>query len=298
MSSPLLAASLLFCKAQGYPLNTISQALKLLISNPISDIELLIKNSNVKEAKEQYNIFKTVTGSEKTASSILITLASSLKLFLDKNVIKTTMKTDFNGKMLRNAKVALFICIPTRKANVYSPLTATIYNQLISQSMDYKGKPITWLWDEFANIGLIPSFSNIVSTTRSEIMSFIICLQDLSQLINIYGKSNAMTILNGLKVKAALAGLSDMETLEYISNLCGETQVLSISKSSNDKHQNSTNMSFQRKRLINADEIRQLGSEEILIIPHNKKVIKDTVNTYYNQDKYLSSIIENELPIN
>jgi type IV secretion system protein VirD4 len=296
MSVPLLAASLLYCKSIGYPLNNISHALKLLINNPMESIDMLFKTAT-EETREQYSIFKTAAKSEKTASSILITLSSSLKLFLDSNVIKTTMKTDFKGEMLRKDKIALFICIPERKADTYSPLTATIYSQLINQSMDYTGNPITWFWDEFANIGLIPSFTKIVSTTRSREMSFVVCLQDLSQLINIYGRSNAMTILNNLKVKCCMNGLSDMETLEYISNLCGETEILTSSSSKTDSNRASTTESHQRRKLITADEVRRLEADEILLIMQNRKPIKDEVNTYYTQPKYISNIIKSEFPI-
>jgi type IV secretion system protein VirD4 len=296
MATPLLSASLLYCKAIGYPLNSISNALKFLINNPMKDIDTLFNNAT-EETREQYSIFKTVAGSEKTASSILITLASGLKLFLDSNVIKTTVKMGFTGELLRKERIALFICIPERKADTYSPLTATIYSQLISHSMDYFGNPITWFWDEFANIGLIPSFTKVISTTRSREMSFVVCLQDLSQLINIYGRSNAMTILNNLKTKAAFSSLTDLETLEYISNLCGETQVLMSSSSKTDSNKGSTTESYQRRKLITADEVRRLEADEILLILQNRKPLKDKVNTYYTQSKYISNIIKNELPI-
>jgi len=300
MSCPLLASALLYFKDKGYPLDNIPQALKFLISNSMEDIDLVFRNSTNEDVKEQYSIFKTATGSSKTASSILITLSSSLKLFLNSNVVKTTMKTEFTAEMLRKEKIALFISIPERYADQYAPLTATIYSQLISQSMDYYSigrNPITWFWDEFANCGLIPSFTKIVSTTRSRENSFVICLQDLSQLNNIYGKNNTQTILNNLKVKAAMPGLSDIETLEYISNLCGETEVETVSTSQSD-NRITTSRSTQRKKLVNADEVRRLGNEEILIIAHNKKVLKDTQNIYYKQKKYMLNVFENELPIN
>jgi len=73
MSLPLFNAALLYCKGKGHPLNTISQALKLITQYSSEDLALLLSGAD-EPVKEQYNLFKTCAESPKTMSSIKITL--------------------------------------------------------------------------------------------------------------------------------------------------------------------------------------------------------------------------------
>lgn len=102
---------------------------------------------------------------------------------------------------------------------------ATFFTQLINYLMDLKREPISFLLEEFANIGQINGFIGIISTCRSRGLSFLICLQSISQLTQIYGNHNVKSILNNLKSKCILQSTSDTDTLNYISELLGETEI-------------------------------------------------------------------------
>ena len=277
MAVPLWTAVLLMCK-------TISGALKILINTPMLELTNMFETCNNEDALEQWRIFQSSGGSPKTMASIISTLLSSLQLFTDHNIIRTTSKSDFKPQDLRTKTIALYIVYDESKSNYISPFLSIFYSQLIEKIMHSEGLPVLFLLDEFANIGRVNNFSQIVSVGRSRGLGFCVCLQNIAQLINIYGKNNTTTILNNLKTKCVLPSLSDFEALQYLSNLCGDTEIETESKS-----EDKTSHSKTTRKLFTADEIRRLGDEEILIIPHNKLPFLDKQNQYFNQQKYIQN---------
>jgi len=282
---PLLTAMLLICK-------TISGATKILISTPQLELPNLFENCGNADAMEQFNIFMSSAGSPKTASSTISTLLTAMQLFTDHDLINSTSKSDFAPKDLREKPICLYIKYDVSKSNYLSPFLSIFFNQLIDKIMYAKGLPVLFMLDEFANIGRLNNFNQVVSVGRSEGLGFMICLQNLTQLTSVYGESNATTILNNLKTKCILPSISDYKALNYISNLCGDKEV--ETESTNDKGKSHSKTT---KRLFTADEIRRIDDDEILIIAHNKLPFMDEQNTYYNQSKYTNNVIEKFIPL-
>ena len=285
MSIPLFTAMLLLCK-------TVSEAVKKLISTPTLELPHLFETCGNEDAKEQFNIFMASAGSPKTLSSIVSTLLSSLQLFTDHDLIKTTSESDFSPLDLRKKPVALYIKYDEAKSNYLAPFLSVFYSQLIDKIMYNEGLPILFMLDEFQNIGRISNFAQIVAVGRSRNLGFMICLQNLVRLYDVHGKNNTTTILNNMKTKCILPSLSDYDALSYISNLCGDKEVATESKSG-DKINHSTTT----RRLFPADEIRRIEDNKILIIAHNKLPFLDNQNVYYTQEKYLKNVIYKTTPL-
>jgi len=266
MAQSLWCACLMYCK-------TIPEALNMILNNDNEAIEQLLSQGG-ENVQKQFNIFKQSLESPKTMSSIKITLASQLQLFTDNLAI---LKTDFTAEDLRREPTALYISYPANKANYISPFMACFFSQFIDHLINTSGLPTFLFFDEMANVGQLSNFTNIISTARSSEISFMICLQSISQLKQIYGESNAKSILNNIKAKVILPGLSDLETLNYISALCGFTEVKIDDR-------------LMTKNLFTADEIRRLKDNTALLIMDNKLPIVDNLNIYYNQKKYLNNL--------
>lgn len=290
MAQPLFIAALLYCRKLDKTRNTIPEALKLIINNTDEELDNIFKSAG-NEAREQYQIYKTCTQSERTSAGIKITLTSNLQLFTDPKLIQATKRTDFTADELRKRPICLYISYPVRKANYLSPFTSCFYSQFIDKITENNtGRPVYFLWDEFANVGQLSNFPQNVATVRSSRMSFIICLQSFNQLEQVYGKENALAIWNNLKIKVALPGISDNETLTLLSNLCGETEVDTTTETkSNGKI--SRSYSKSKKKLFTQDEIRRIGSKELLIIAHNRQPVLDTQNLYFEQECYTKNVL-------
>lgn len=279
MAIPLFTSTLLNCR-------TIPQAVKFLINTPSLELSELLGNSSNKDAVEQFNIFNASAGSPKTLSSIVSTLLTSLQLFTDHNLIKATNKSDFSPLDLRKEPIALYIKYDESKSNYLSPFLSCFYSQLIDKIMHSEGLPVLFWLDEFQNIGRINNFAEIAAVGRSRGLGFMICLQNLVKLYDIYGKNNAITILNNLKCKCVLPSLSDAEALNYISNLCGDKEI-STTSTNGDK----TSHSKATRKLFTPDEVRRIEDDKILIIAHNKLPFLDNQNIYYTQSKYTDNVL-------
>lgn len=277
MSIPLFTAALLNSES-------VPQAVKFLINSTPNELIDTLGNSSNEDIKEQFRIFMAAASSPKTIASILSTLLTSLQLFTDHNLIVSTSTSSFAPTDLRERSIALYIKYDVSKSNYLSPFLSVFFSQLIEKIMYSKGLPVLFMMDEFQNLGRIPNFENVVATGRSEEVGFVIFIQNISKLYDIYGKNNTTTILNNLKVKAVLPSLSDLEALNYLSSLCGDKDVATESITGDKKTH-----SITTKKLFTSDEIRRIEDNTILIIPHNKLPFLDNQN-YYMQPKYYNNI--------
>ena len=278
MAIPLFTAALLNSK-------TINEAVRLIINNSPEELTEILGNNKNEDIKEQFKIFNSSKQSPKTMSSIISTLLSSLQLFTDHNIINTTSKSTFKPIDLRKQPIALYIKYDEAKSNYLAPFLSVFYSQLIDKIMYGVGLPVLFFLDEFQNIGRIANFPQIVAVSRSKNIGFLVCLQNLVKIYDIYGKNNAMTILNNLKSKCILPSLSDPEALSYISNLCGDTEIKTESTTGDKKTQSATT-----RKLFTPDEIRRIEDNKTLLILHNKLPFLDEQNSYYLDEKYNKNV--------
>lgn len=80
--------------------------------------------------------------------------------------------------------------------------------------------------DELGNIGrAINNLPHLLSAGRSRNIRVELVLQSISQLDDIYGKSNATTIMSNAAVKIAFR-VNHWDTLSEFSRLCGEREIV------------------------------------------------------------------------
>lgn len=87
-----------------------------------------------------------------------------------------------------------------------------------------------------------------------------------------------MSILNNCNNKIILPAISDINTLNWISELCGITEINIMQDNKNIK---------TKKQLFDISEVRRITTEKELIIIGNRQPILDDQNIYYKQFKYL-----------
>lgn len=100
-------------------------------------------------------------------------------------------------------KTALFLIIPTGGEGVYlKPILSMFYKFLFKRldklAFTSPGErlpvPVRNVWDEMANVGIIPGLPEIISTARSKGIHIIMILQTPTQLESLYGRDDAKTI--------------------------------------------------------------------------------------------------------
>ena len=297
MAEPLLSATLLYVKDLKYPFNNVEFAFQLILTLDTEQLQLLIEKSKNIEAMTQFNIFMQVSGADRTEGSIKITLATNLKAFTDKNINSINSKTTIDIESFRKEKSILYITYPERKASYYSPFVAPLFNSIIDKLLDCYSKnslPVHMLFEEFANIGMLNNISNILATSRSREVSFTLCLQSISQLNQIYGQNITKSILNNLRTKLLLPGCSDLDTINYISSLCGNIEINTVSRSKNGNNETQS-FSKTRRKMFEDGELRTLEDDKALIVTSNNQAILDEVEMYFKNDEYLSNVFNEEV---
>lgn len=161
-----------------------------------------------------------------------------------------------------------------------------------------RGKNPSFMTEIYLSLlGIIPNFAQTAATCRSRKLSLTIGIQGVEQLWQNYGKETGDNILNNLKAKMFYPGLAT-STAEIASKLCGYTTIETESKSKDkDKKSTSTSTSYQRRELLDADEIRRIPGDELLLILHNRAPIIDKQNRYYESPIFNKRLKEIELPI-
>lgn len=276
MASSLLNATLLHL----YPNGTIQNAVELILSHDNDELDQIFMNGK-KSVLRQYMVFKTSLESPKTMASIKNTLASYLQLFLDDLAINYS---SFNFNKFREEETIIYITYPENKSIYLSPLMACIYSQAIDHLIDdYKEDsfPVWILGDEFCNLGQWSNFNTNMATAGSRHINFVLCLQSTTQLKQIYGE-NYLSILNNCNNKILLPGISDINTLNWIAELCGLEEINILQDNKNVK---------TKKQLFDISEVRRIETGKELILITNRQPILDEQNIYYNQEKYLNNIL-------
>ena len=222
--------------------------------------------------------------SDKTFSSILVSLQAKLGKFDSKDIEEVTSTDTIDFEEIGNTKTSVYV-ISSDTHTAYDFLLTIFFAQMIQQLYDEADKqpggklkvPTFFILDEFANIGQIPDFDKKISTSRSRKISFSVILQNLDQLEAIYDKAYE-TIMGNCDTHLFL-GSNSTKTVEYFSKALGEKTISreSISKSKDkDGHKSGTSDSEQimARALMTPDELRRMSMDYCIIFEKGIKPVK------------------------
>ena len=116
--------------------------------------------------------------------------------------------------------------------------------------------PLLVVLDEAANIAPIPNLDEIASTGAGQGIQLLSVFQDLAQLHSRYGR-RAQTIVNNHRAKLFGTGISDPETLTYVSRVVGAAEFSQRSQTAGKKGQRSTTEGSTYRDLTPANVIRE-----------------------------------------
>ena len=223
-------------------------------------------------AVRQYKKYKLAAG--KTAKSILISCGARLAPFdidkVRKMMAYDEMELDKMGDA--NQKTALFVIV-SDTSKTYNFIVAMMYTQLFNllctiADDKYGGRlptHVRCILDEFANIGQIPNFEQLITTIRSREISASIILQSQSQLKAIY-KDNADTLIGNCDTKMFLGG-DEKTTLKDWSEVLGKQTIdlYNTSETRGQSQSSGTNYSKTGRELMSQDEISVMDGGKCLL---------------------------------
>jgi type IV secretion system protein VirD4 len=235
-------------------------------------IDLAQKNKNPHEYMciKYYKDFKKAAGD--TAKSILISTAVRLQAFNIPEVMDLTCCDNIHLETIGDRPTAMYIIIPSSD-DTFNFLAAMMYTQLFDVLYDranfkYGGRlpvHVRCLLDEFANVGTIPRFEELLATMRSMEISANIIIQNLSQLKKMY-KDSWENVLGNCDSLLFLGG-QEPTTLEHISKTLGKETIDTRSHNRTRGRQGSTseNDGILGRELMTIDELKTMKDNECIL---------------------------------
>lgn len=217
-----------------------------------------------------YKDFKKAAGD--TAKSILISTAVRLQAFNIPEVMDLTCCDNIHLETMGDDLTAMFIIIPSSD-DTFNFLAAMMYTQLFDVLYDranfkYGGRlpvHVRCLLDEFANIGTIPRFEELLATMRSMEISVNVIIQNLSQLKKMY-KDSWENVLGNCDSLLFLGG-QEPTTLEHISKTLGKETIDTRSHNRTRGRNGSTseNDGITGRELMTVDELKVMKDNECIL---------------------------------
>ena len=179
-------------------------------------------------------LYGYVTTARETKGSIRSVFLDGLSIATKSESVRSFLSNDdIRIHELTGDKPVLIYVILPDETPIYDKLAGNLISQLMNHYIyiaesKWGGKlPVrmNFCLDELGNIGrAIGNLPHLLSAGRSRNVRVELVLQSISQLDDIYGKSNATTILSNAAVKIAFR-VNHWDTLAELSRLCGEREV-------------------------------------------------------------------------
>ena len=177
------------------------------------------KNSNI-----YYNLSGTLNSPKETRGGIIATFTEKIKKYLTNEELNNmTSSSDFDITSI-NDKTAIFII---SGINDYTnSLIPLFIDELINSRDNYNEnkKRLNIILEEFDELNPIKNFPKLLNYSRSLNIKFTLFIKRYKSLENIYGKEVGELIESSVGNTIYLWS-NDIDTLEKISKLCGNTEV-------------------------------------------------------------------------
>ena len=164
----------------------------------------------------------TLLAPPETRGSILSVFQQKILPFISKeNLSSLLSKSDMSLKDEINEKFATFII--TGSNEVAGRLIPTYISQIIKSKelYDTEKRPFNMILDEFGLMTKIKNFATVIGQARSMNIQITAAIQNIMQLINVYGKEDT-EILKLCFTNILYLYSNDIYTIEEISKMCGE----------------------------------------------------------------------------
>ena len=132
---------------------------------------------------------------------------------------------------------------------------------------------VSFLLDEFANTGKIPSFTEKISTMRKYEISVVIILQSIKQIENLFEKEWDVITAN-CDTLVYLGGGADTKTTEWLNKLLGKKTVRAMNESFS-RNGGSSSIQSQGIDLMSMSQMRTMPNQKCIVLPRGQNSVYD-----------------------
>jgi type IV secretion system protein VirD4 len=211
---------------------------------------------------------------ERERSGIFSTAAGTISAYRSSRALELADRPNFDPGSFPAGADTIYVCAPARYQALMAPVVVAFLEQVRAATYMAAGHgtlrlPVTLVLDEVANVAPLPDLPAMVSEGGGQGLLTLACLQDLSQARNRWGPSaDGFFSLFGTKV--LLPGIGDIRTLEAVSRLAGQTDVVtrSVNTSAWWSTRPSVNTTYasRRQERLPADQVHSLPPGAAIVI--------------------------------
>jgi type IV secretion system protein VirD4 len=209
---------------------------------------------------------------ERQRASVYTTAEMVIAAFADERVMVETADADYTPEALLGGRAnTLYLCAPVHEQERLRGLFAAIVQELMAaayESAALRGRldpPLLLLLDEAANIAPVPNLDEIASTGAGQGIQLLSVFQDMAQVKARYG-GRAATIVNNHRAKLFGTGISDPETLSYVSRLLGTARFEQRSRNTGERGRRSHTEGETYRDLAPANLVREREPGSALLV--------------------------------
>lgn len=258
-------------------------------------IQAHLEAANKEDGAEQaLNAWRTfLEGREEYRRDVLQTLATKLFAFAEKRVLEMAeTSSDFRmgrpvldpAEFVRGKRNTHYLISEPHDKGRFGPVIATQISDIIEAQVTMKaslpeGEEPTPLWifiDEAATSVLLPNLDDLTATARGDGIRLCLVFQNKSQLDAAIGPERTNTVLNNCSVTMFLTGCKDSSTLSWLDHIAGSyaEEARTLSEQHGDDSRVSITRAQRDARVAPASYVRQLKSDEALIVYGNLPITK------------------------
>lgn len=201
---------------------------------------------------------------ERQRSSIYTTAETIVRAFADPRVLEASSRADYTPAALLDGEPnTLYLCAPAHEQERLRSLFAAMLSELVGVVQERSarsGKPIDppllMVLDEAANTAPVPELDVLASTGAGQGIQLVTVFQDFAQVEARWGK-RASTILNNHQAKVFSTGISDPETLRYVSAVVGDGEFRQRSETAAERGRGSSTEGSTYRALTPANVVRE-----------------------------------------
>jgi type IV secretion system protein VirD4 len=213
---------------------------------------------------------------ERQRSSVYTTAETIVSAYADERVKSQTRDAEYTPEQFLNGeRNTFYLCAPLQEQERLRPLFSMVVQEFLSHAYRQaalQGRPLDppplVLLDEAANIAPFPELDAIASTAAGQGIQLMTIFQDISQVRTTYGPK-AATIVNNHRAKIIGPGISDRETLAYVSAAAGAGEFDQSSHSVGEGRNRTQTRSKAYHDLVPANVMRELQPGTALLMYHN-----------------------------
>ncbi len=235
---------------------------------------------------------------ERQRSSIYTTAETILAAFADPRVLDASSEAGYTpAELLDGGANTLYLCASDHEQERLRSLFATMISELVAVVSDFSAQtgepidpPLLIVLDEAANIAPVPELDGLASTGAGKGIQLVTVFQDLAQVQARYGK-RAQTIVNNHRAKVFASGISDPDTLDYISAVVGQGEFRQRSETAGERGSTSATEGSMYRDLAPANVVRGARPGSALLLYGHLPPARLSLRPWF-EDAELTELVE------